>query len=113
MAETKPRRPQSVRNRRNGKDAQRSLARVLGARDIGIIGGVDLDGGYWWGEVKNVHGLPEWLKKGMNQLAAKKDRPCFLFVRNVRAGTKSEVYVLETLTQFQEMHGMGAYGETA
>ena len=100
-------RPQSVRNRRNGRDGQRSVARLVGARDIGTLGGVDLDGAWFWGEVKNVHGLPDWFKKGIAQLAGKSDRPCFLFVRNVRQGLQSEVYVIETLTQFLEWNGEG------
>jgi len=119
MAETPPAiaipkpRPQSARNRRNGKDAQRVIARRLGAIDIGILGGVDLDGGYWWGEVKRTTGLPGWLKKGMEQLSIKgKSRPCFLFVLNARGhGLKPEMYVVETLEQWEEMHGLGAFTE--
>jgi hypothetical protein len=96
-------RSQSLRNRRNGRDAQREVARLTGAKDIGTLGGIDLDGGAWWGEVKNVHGLPQWLKKGMQQLAMHPDRPGFLFVRNVRQGVKSEVYVIMTLSDLKNI----------
>lgn len=102
-------RPRSVRNRRNGRDAQRRVARLVHARDIGTLGGIDLDGGHFYGEVKNTHGLPEWFKKGIQQLAAVPSKPGFLFVQNVRHGVKSEVYVVQTLAQFLDLHGYGAY----
>lgn len=97
-------------NKRNGRDAQRMVSRMVGARDIGTLGGIDLDGGWFWGEVKNTHGLPEWMKKGMEQLGVRSDRPCYLFVRNVRAGIKSQVYVIETLDQWLATRGVGTHG---
>ena len=101
-------RPQSVRNRRNGRDAQRAIARLVGARDIGTLGGADLDGGWFWGEVKNVHGLPTWLKDGMAQAASRPGNKLrYLFVRNVRHGVRSTVYVVETLEQWIESRGTG------
>ena len=104
-------RPQSVKNKRNGRDGQRVVARLTGAKDIGTLGGVDLDGGWFWGEVKNVHGLPEWFKKGLAQLAAKSGRPCYLFVRNIRQGVAGEVYVIEPLKQWEDWRGKAQFGD--
>ena len=99
---------QARRNKRNGRDAQRTVARLVGARDIGTLGGIDLDGGWFWGEVKNTHGLPEWFKKGMQQLAMTRNRPAYLFVQLSRQGVPSQVYVIETLAQWIETRGTGS-----
>ena len=107
-ADAKPRRSQIVLNKRAGRDTQRMIARLVGAKDIGTLGGIDLDGGWFIGEVKSTHGLPEWLKKGMEQLAATQDNKLrYLFVRNVRQGVRSEVFVIETLDQWLESRGSG------
>ena len=103
VSEPPVKKPQSTRNRRNGKDAQRDIARLTGARDIGITGTVDLDGHEWWGEVKNTHGLPAWFAKGIAQLAAKHDRPGFLFVCVVKQGVPTRRFVVQTFEQWAEI----------
>lgn len=95
---------QASRNRRNGRDAQRRVARLTGARDIGTLGGVDLDLGWAWGEVKQAHAVPAWFAKGFDQLAVKSDRPVFLFLELAPKvggrGHKYAYFVIQDLDQW-------------
>lgn len=51
-----------ARNRNRGKQHEREIAKRLGGKRLGIMGGVDVDAGLWAVECKSTSSMPAYLR---------------------------------------------------
>ena len=96
------------RNRRNGSTAQTQWARMIHGRNVGVLGGEDVNDGFRLFEVK-ARKLPQWLRDAYAQVSRNNGHELrYVVVRHPgKSGQAVEWWVLQPASQFIDTNGLG------